>query len=131
MEDLKSVKISETEKNRLLIKNVNNRPNAMASFGKAKLTAEQTKDLFDKQFEMMVERHNGLCDETDAVLGKVEQRMAEQDETIIGFSKRVDRQDVAVAEFGERLDQQDKVIGDLDSALDEIHNYAVALIGGA
>lgn len=65
MEDLKSVKISETEKNRLLIKNVNNRPNAMASFGKAKLTAEQTKDLFDKQFELVVERHNKLCDVAD------------------------------------------------------------------
>ena len=82
MEDARKYKISETEKNRLLIKNVNDRPNAMATFGKAKLTPEQTKDLFDKQFEILVERHNGLCDEAATVLGEVDEKMKAHDEVI-------------------------------------------------
>lgn len=156
MEDAKKYKISETEKNRLLIKNLNDRPNAMATFGKAKLSPDQIKDIFDRQFEILVERHNGLCDETGAVLDNVEQRMTEQDTVIARFAARIDSQDVAVSEFGARIDMQDanieafeerinqqdktlsdsiaaqnKIIGDLDSALDELHDYAEALIGGA
>ena len=74
MQNVKDARISATEKNRLLIKNVNDRPNAMATFGKAKLTPTDTKDLFDKQFELVVERHNALCDfveEAASTLGDI------------------------------------------------------------
>lgn len=60
--DFSPAKISEAEKNRLLIKAVNDRPNAATSYGKAKLNSTETKDIFDKPFEMNVERHNALVD---------------------------------------------------------------------
>ena len=62
MEDVRNLKISDAEKNRLLIKRLNNRPNAMATYGQAKLTPEQMKDIFDQQFEMLVGKYNELCE---------------------------------------------------------------------
>ncbi len=106
MEDLKSVKISETEKNRLLIKNVNNRPNAMTSFGKAKLTAEQTKDLFDKQFELMVARHNGLCDETGQILGIVGEIITEQNTKLAAQNTKLAAQDEKLAAHDSEIAEQ-------------------------
>ena len=62
MDDIKNLKISETEKERLLITRLNNRPNAMATYGQAKLTPEQMKEVFDQQFKLIVDRYNSLCD---------------------------------------------------------------------
>lgn len=60
------MKITNTEKNKLLIKNYNNRPNSVASFGGAKLSPTGMKDVFDKQFEFLVQKHNEQDDEIDA-----------------------------------------------------------------
>ena len=74
MEDVTKLKISNVEKERLLIKNLNNRPNAMATYGQAKMSSAETKEVFDKQFELAVERHNNLCDKVENL-----------DETVTGF----------------------------------------------
>lgn len=59
MEDFK---ISNEEKNRVLVKNVSDRPNALTSYGEAKKGPTETKDIFDKQFALMIAKHNALCD---------------------------------------------------------------------
>lgn len=66
MSEKKIYKISETEAERVLVKNVNDRPNALASYGIAKKTPTDTKDIFDKQFRLVQEKHNLLADEMDA-----------------------------------------------------------------
>lgn len=75
MEDITKLKISNVEKERLLIKNLNNRPNAMATYGQAKMSSTEAKDVFDKQFELTVKRHNELCDEVGAIAEEVEREL--------------------------------------------------------
>ena len=75
MEDVTKLKISNVEKERLLIKNLNNRPNAMATYGQAKMSSTEAKDVFDKQFELTVKRHNELCDEVGAIAEEVEREL--------------------------------------------------------
>lgn len=60
---MKDCKITEAEAQRVLIKSVSDRPNALMTYGEAKKDANETKDLFDRQFQLMRERHNLLNDE--------------------------------------------------------------------
>ena len=79
MQDINELKITEAEKARLLIKNANNRPNAMATYGQAKKSSSDVKDMFDQQFEFVVERFNKLCDA----------KSEEQSEIIVAEQSRV------------------------------------------
>ena len=72
MEDVTKLKISNVEKERLLIKNLNNRPNAMATYGQAKMSSTEAKDIFDKQFEFLAERFNNMVDSVAAVDDKLD-----------------------------------------------------------
>ena len=62
MQDINELKITEAEKARLLIKNANNRPNAMATYGQAKKSSSDVKDMFDQQFEFIAGRFNKFCE---------------------------------------------------------------------
>lgn len=73
MEDVTKLKISNVEKERLLIKNLNNRPNAMATYGQAKMSSTEAKDIFDKQFEFLTERFNNMADSVAAVDDKLDE----------------------------------------------------------
>ena len=79
---MEKCKITNTERDRHLIKNVSNRPNAMATFGEAKLDPTQTKDLFDRQFVLSVERHNMLCEETEKGFEEVSAAIREHSENV-------------------------------------------------
>lgn len=57
------IKITEEELKRLSLTSVSDRPNAAASYGTAKLSAQETKALFDRQFRLLAERLNMLSDE--------------------------------------------------------------------
>lgn len=59
--------ISETEALKVLVKNVNDRPNALATYGDAKKTGTETKDIFDRQFHLVKEKHNALCKAVDDI----------------------------------------------------------------
>ena len=125
MNEIKNCRISEVEKNKLLIKRVNDRPNSMATYGQSKLNAEQTKDLFDKQFELSVERHNKLCDAVEDAVEKIEENATE------GTTKDLkDLQDDLsnhkqsslhiTSEERETWNESAESIGDIETALDEI-----------
>ena len=77
MEDVTKLKISNVEKERLLIKNLNNRPNAMATYGQAKMSSTEAKDIFDKQFEFLTERFNNMVDSVAAVDNKLDEFMSD------------------------------------------------------
>ena len=77
MEDVTKLKISNVEKERLLIKNLNNRPNAMATYGQAKMSSTEAKDIFDKQFEFLTERFNNMVDSVAAVDDKLDEFMSD------------------------------------------------------
>lgn len=77
MEDVTKLKISNVEKERLLIKNLNNRPNAMATYGQAKMNSTEAKDIFDKQFEFLTERFNNMADSVAAVDNKLDEFMSD------------------------------------------------------
>lgn len=64
-------KISEDEASRVLVKRVNDRPNALATYGIAKKNSTQAKDIFDRQFELVKEKFNGLIDEVAAELAVI------------------------------------------------------------
>ena len=55
---------------KLLIANYNDRPNAVASFGTAKLNSRDVKEIFDKQFKFLAEKHNALASGTAAEIEK-------------------------------------------------------------
>lgn len=74
---MENCKISEAEAERVLVKRVNNRPNAMATYGMAKMGPTDTKDIFDKQFALVKEKHNLLVDKT-ADIYQEQERMSEQ-----------------------------------------------------
>lgn len=76
MEDVTKLKISNVEKERLLIKNLNNRPNAMTTYGQAKMSSTEAKDIFDKQFEFLAERFNNMADSVAAVDNKLDKFMS-------------------------------------------------------
>lgn len=63
------MKITEKERQALLLANTNNRPNAAASYGKAKLSAQDTKELFDRQFNFLADKYNEICDDIGEMPG--------------------------------------------------------------
>ena len=67
---MKDCRISEVEASRVLMKNVNDRPNALAAYGIAKQTGNDMKDMFDRQFRMLQEKHNALCGEVEEINGQ-------------------------------------------------------------
>lgn len=113
---MEKCKITNTERDKLLIKNVNDRPNSMATYGKSKLDPTQTKDLFDKQFMLMTERHNQLCEKTI--------QMSEE------VTAKVEKVEKAEAQMSDKLSEFEEVYGDIETALDSIIAIQEALIGG-
>lgn len=141
MQDVKSLKISESEVRRLLIKNVNNRPNALATYGKGKMDATAAKDLFDKQFELITAKFNELCDlisefdedyasaeELTNAIKAVQDNLSKHAESLIHLQNG-ERE--TWNGYGGQIEGINAQIGEIDTALDELHAYAVALAGGS
>lgn len=76
MADINSAKILQSERERLYIRNVGDRPNAMNSYQKTKMTAQEVKGLFDKQFDFLADKHNILLNE---VIGSEGERQEMED----------------------------------------------------
>lgn len=72
---MKDYRISEVEAGRVLMKNVNDRPNALAAYGIAKQTGNDMKDMFDRQFRLLQEKHNALCEEVEALRQRLSEAM--------------------------------------------------------
>ena len=110
-------KITNTEKEALLLKRVNDRPNSMATYGKAKLDGTQTKDLFDKQFELVVQRHNALCDDVLEVEKSFEQHKTEITESIA-------EQDTEIEAFGETVNELSNQVSTFDERVTDLEDRA-------
>ena len=83
----KKYRITDAEAAKVLIKNVNDRPNALATYGEAKMTPTQVKDLFDRQFLLVKEKHEALADvveETENAVGEMVDKVAELEEKVEG-----------------------------------------------
>ena len=83
----KKYRITDAEAAKVLIKNVNDRPNALATYGEAKMTPTQVKDLFDRQFLLVKEKHEALADvveETENAVGEMVDKVAELEEKVKG-----------------------------------------------
>lgn len=78
---MKDCKITEAEAARVLMKNVNDRPNALATYGEAKKNSGETKALFDRQFELVKQKHNEMCEEVSRESELLNGRMATTEET--------------------------------------------------
>lgn len=78
---MKDCRITEAEAARVLIKNANDRPNALATYGEAKKNSNETKDLFDRQFELVKQKHNEMCEEVSRESELLNERMATAEET--------------------------------------------------
>ena len=63
------VKISEVDIQKRLIKNLNDRPNAAATYGGAKKSATDMKDVFDEQFVFLAGKHNELVEDIGDIKG--------------------------------------------------------------
>ena len=74
---MENCKISEVEAERVQVKRVNNRPNAMATYGMAKMGPNETKDIFDRQFDLVKEKHNMLCEATGDIY-QTQERLVEE-----------------------------------------------------
>lgn len=74
---MKDCRITEAEAARVLIKNANDRPNALATYGEAKKNSNETKDLFDRQFELVKQKHNELNEEVGREIGTMDDRVRE------------------------------------------------------
>ncbi len=98
MQDINELKITEAEKARLLIKNANNRPNAMATYGQAKKSSSDVKDMFDQQFEFIAGRFNKFC----------EAKSEEQSEIIVAEQSRVAAEKNREAAEALRVEAEDK-----------------------
>lgn len=70
MADINSAKILQSERERLYIRNVGDRPNAMNSYQKTKMSAQDVKKLFDDQFDFLADKHNVLYDEVIGAEGE-------------------------------------------------------------
>ena len=105
-------KITEAEKERLLIKNLNDRPNSLATYGRAKMSSEQLKDVFDKQFILLVQKFNEACDEL-GLLGA-------SHETILSEFQRVKDK------INSFLDVEDEAFDQLSEILKLIENNNIA-----
>jgi hypothetical protein len=95
---MENCKISEVEAERVQVKRVNNRPNAMATYGMAKMGPNETKDIFDRQFDLVKEKHNMLCEATGSIY-QTQERMSEQ-----------------VSDHSERLNDLEDSVGSLYGA---------------
>ena len=83
----KKYRITDAEAAKVLIKNVNDRPNALATYGEAKMTPTQVKDLFDRQFLLVKEKHEALADvveETENAVREMDEKVAELEEKVEG-----------------------------------------------
>jgi prefoldin subunit 5 len=63
-----NARITDQEKQAKLIQNLADRPNAMSSYGRAKMSAEDVKKAFDDQFILVVDKHNVLLGITEDTL---------------------------------------------------------------
>lgn len=88
--------ITDVDVQKRLIKNLNDRPNAAATYGGAKKSANDIKAAFDEQFEFLADKHNELIRE----IGDVDKYSENE-------SKRIEAENERAAAEAERADAEE------------------------
>lgn len=88
--------ITDVDVQKRLIKNLNDRPNAAATYGGAKKSANDIKAAFDEQFEFLADKHNELIRE----IGDVDKYSENE-------SKRIEAENERAAAEVERADAEE------------------------
>lgn len=122
MAEFKDSYITEEERKALLIQNLADRPNAMSSYGRAKMSAEDLKKAFDDQFILVVDRHNLLHKSVEEIRGEAQTERLESLENMTETLE--DRADTVDERLGDQnaADSIEDVIqrvADLESLLDD------------
>ena len=131
MAEFKDSYITEEERKALLIQNLADRPNAMSSYGRAKMSAEDLKKAFDEQFNLVVGRHNLLHESVEEIRGEAQTERLEslenRTETLEGradtlktradaLEGRADTLDTRADTLEDRADTVDERLGDQNAA---------------
>ena len=105
---------------KLLIANYNDRPNAVASFGTAKLNSRDVKEIFDKQFKFLAEKHNTLASGTAA---EIEKHKSDVSDELDAMQKTLDTEleDHKAATAAEIAKHKAEVDGALEAQDEEIN----------
>lgn len=115
MAEFKDSYITEEERKALLIQNLADRPNAMSSYGRAKMSAEDVKKAFDKQFILVVDRHNLLHKSVEGIRGEA------QTERLESLENRADTVDKRLGDQNAADSIEDVIqrVAELESLLDD------------
>lgn len=115
MAEFKDSYITEEERKALLIQNLADRPNAMSSYGRAKMSAEDLKKAFDDQFILVVDRHNLLHESVEEIRGEA------QTERLESLENRADTVDKRLGDQNAADSIEDVIqrVADLESLLDD------------
>ena len=98
MANFENAKITESERQARLIQNLADRPNAMSSYGRAKMSAEDLKKAFDEQFNLVVDRHNLLHESVEEIRGEA------QTERLESLENRADTVDESLLDDPDKQD---------------------------
>lgn len=135
---MKNIKISDIEKNARLISNMATRPNGNSQYGHSGMSAEDVKKKFDAPFELLVLRHNALCDFVAAMEDVAKQSAAAANAAAAAANMAAERADVATSAANEAAAEADAAaekannteLGNIDEALDAIIELQNSLMGG-
>jgi chaperonin cofactor prefoldin len=128
MAEFKDSYITEEERKALLIQNLADRPNAMSSYGRAKMSAEDLKKAFDKQFNLVVGRHNLLHESVEEIRGEAQTERLESRENRTGtLEGRADTLDTRADTLEDRADTLDTRADTLEDRADTLDTRADTL----
>lgn len=123
MAEFKDSYITEEERKALLIQNLADRPNAMSSYGRAKMSAEDLKKAFDDQFILVVDRHNLLHKSVEEIRGEA------QTERLESLENRTETLDTRADTLDTRADTLEGRADTLDTRADSLEDRADTVEG--
>lgn len=125
MAEFKDSYITEEERKALLIQNLADRPNAMSSYGRAKMSAEDLKKAFDDQFILVVNRHNLLHESVEGIRGEAQtERLESLENRTDTLEGRADTVDERLGDPNDANSIEDVIqrVANLENLLDDPEN---------
>lgn len=123
MANFDNARITDQEKQALLIQNLADRPNAMNSYGRAKMSAEDVKKAFDDQFILVVNKHNLLHESVEEIRGEAQTERLEslenRTETLEGRADTIETRADALEDRADTLDTRADTLEDRADTVDE------------
>lgn len=133
-----NIRISDQEKNAVLISNMATRPNGNSQYGHSGMSAADVKEKFDAPFKLLVERHNALCNFVAAMEDVAKQSALAANAAAAAANMATERADAATsaankaeAEANAAAEKANNTeLGNIDEALDAILEIQNTLLNG-